>query len=144
MAMLDIDLFKGYNDTFGHQTGDEILQLVAGQLTALLRDGDTLYRYGGEEFLVIFPEQSLESGGLAVERMRAGIEALRLAHPTAERGILTFSAGLAILEGGSSKRAGGDVLLEADQALYRAKALGRNRIEYFDREDATIASDARA
>ncbi len=143
MAMVDIDLFKGYNDTFGHQTGDEILQLVAGQLTALLRDGDTLYRYGGEEFLVIFPEQSLESGSLAVERMRAGIEALRLAHPTAERGILTFSAGLAILEGGS-KRAGDDVLLEADQALYRAKALGRNRIECFSREGATVTSEATA
>jgi two-component system cell cycle response regulator len=143
MAMLDIDLFKGYNDTFGHQTGDEILQLVATQLTALLRDGDTLYRYGGEEFLVIFPEQSLESGGLAVERMRAGIESLGLAHPTAERGILTFSAGLAILEAGR-KRPGGDVLLEADQALYRAKALGRNRIERFAREIVDAASEAKA
>ena len=66
--MLDIDHVKRYNDTFGHQTGDEILQLVAQQLTALLRDGDTLYRYGGEEFLVILPEQSLESGGLDLTR----------------------------------------------------------------------------
>lgn len=133
MAMLDIDHFKGYNDTFGHQTGDEILQLVAEQLTVLLRDGDTLYRYGGEEFVAILPEQSLESGGLAMERMRAGIEALRLAHPTAEGGILTFSAGLAILPAGSN-RLSADVLLEADEALYRAKALGRNRIEYDGRE----------
>ena len=131
MAMLDIDHFKGYNDTFGHQAGDEILQVVAAQLTALLRDGDTLYRYGGEEFLAIFPEQSLESGGLAVERMRSGIESLKLPHPTAQGGVLTFSAGLAILAAGSD-RPGGDVLLEADQALYRAKALGRNRIECSD------------
>jgi two-component system cell cycle response regulator len=143
MAMLDIDHFKGYNDTFGHQTGDEILQLVAEQLTGLLRDGDTLYRYGGEEFLVILPEQSLESGSLAVERMRVGIEALRLAHPTAEGGILTFSAGLGILEAGSH-RLSGDVLLEADGALYRAKSLGRNRIEYDGRELAPTTSEATA
>jgi two-component system cell cycle response regulator len=143
MAMLDIDHFKGYNDTFGHQTGDEILQLVAEQLTTLLRDGDTLYRYGGEEFLVILPEQSLESGSLAVERMRAGIEAIKLAHPTAAGGILTFSAGLAILSAGSD-RLSGDVLLEADAALYRAKAMGRNRIEYNGRELETTTTEATA
>jgi diguanylate cyclase (GGDEF)-like protein len=113
------------------------------QLTALLRDGDTLYRYGGEEFVVILPEQSLGSGGLAVDRMRAGIEALRLAHPTAESGILTFSAGLAILAAGS-ERLSGDVLLEADQALYRAKALGRNRIEFTGRELTELTSEATA
>jgi diguanylate cyclase (GGDEF)-like protein len=143
MAMIDIDHFKGYNDTFGHQTGDEILQLVAGQLTALLREGDTLYRYGGEEFLVILPEQSLESGGRAVERMRAGIEGIKLAHPTSAGGILTFSAGLAILSGGSD-RLSGDVLLEADAALYRAKALGRNRIEYNGRELEAVTTEATA
>ncbi len=143
MAMLDIDHFKAYNDTFGHQTGDEILQLFAEQLTVLLRDGDTLYRYGGEEFVAIFPEQSLESGGLAVERMRSGIEALKLAHPTAENGILTFSAGLAILTSGSG-RLSGDVLLEADAALYRAKALGRNRIEYTGRVLETTITEATA
>jgi diguanylate cyclase (GGDEF)-like protein len=129
LAVLDVDHFKSYNDTFGHQAGDEILQLVAAQLTELLRDGDTLYRYGGEEFLTIFPEQSLESGGFAVERMRAGIEALGLPHPTAVGGVLTFSAGLALLEAGS-RRSSREVLKEADDALYRAKALGRNRVEF--------------
>jgi two-component system, cell cycle response regulator len=141
MAMLDIDHFKGYNDTFGHQTGDEILQLFAVQLTALLRDGDVLYRYGGEEFVVVLPEQSLESGGRAMERMRTGIEALGLAHPTAHGGILTFSAGLAILAAGSH-RLSGDVLLEADRALYRAKALGRNRVEYNGRELGELNASA--
>jgi len=141
MAMLDIDHFKAYNDEFGHQRGDEILQLVAAELTALLRDGDALYRYGGEEFLAIFPEQSIESGCLAVERMRAAIEALRWPHPTAEGGILTFSAGLAILAGGS-KRPALDVLLEADDALYRAKALGRNRVECNGRALAQTSTEA--
>ena len=94
-----------------------------------MRDGDTLYRYGGEEFLAILPEQSLESGSLAVERMRVGIEALAFPHPTAEGGVLTFSAGLALLAAGS-QRSSHDVLKEADDALYRAKALGRNRVEF--------------
>jgi len=129
MAVLDIDLFKSYNDVHGHQAGDEILQVVAGHLTDLLRDGDTLYRYGGEEFLIIFPEQSVKSGSKAVERMRQGIEALAIPHPSAPGGVLTFSAGLAILAAGS-KRLSRDVLKEADEALYRAKALGRNRVEY--------------
>lgn len=129
LAVLDIDHFKAYNDAFGHQAGDEILQLVAAQLTELLRDGDTLYRYGGEEFLAILPEQSLESGGLAVERMRAGIEALAFPHPSGDGAVLTFSAGLALLAAGS-KRPSHDVLKEADDSLYRAKALGRNRVEF--------------
>jgi diguanylate cyclase (GGDEF)-like protein len=129
VAVLDVDHFKSYNDSFGHQAGDEILQLIATQLTELLRDGDTLYRYGGEEFLTIFPEQSLETGSLAVERMRAGIEALAFPHPSSESGVLTFSAGLALLAAGS-KRSSREVLKEADDALYRAKALGRNRVEF--------------
>ena len=129
MAVLDIDHFKLYNDTHGHQAGDEILQRVARHLNELLRDGDMLYRYGGEEFLVILPEQSVESGSRAVERMRQGIEALAVSHPSAPGGVLTVSAGLAILAAGS-KRLSRDVLKEADEALYRAKAMGRNRVEY--------------
>ena len=72
MALLDVDHFKSYNDTYGHQAGDQILQTVAAQLKAQARGGDALYRYGGEEFLCIFPEQSLATGTLAVERMRIG------------------------------------------------------------------------
>ena len=79
MALLDVDHFKSYNDTYGHQAGDEILQTVAAQLKDQARGGDALYRYGGEEFLCIFPEQSLATGTLAVERMRIAREAL--GHP---------------------------------------------------------------
>jgi two-component system cell cycle response regulator len=129
IAVLDIDHFKHYNDAYGHQAGDEILQTVATRLTELLRVGDTLYRYGGEEFLCIFPEQTVESGSTAVERMRAGISDLAFPHPTNRDGVLTFSAGLAILAAGS-RRSASEVLREADEALYRAKHLGRNRLEY--------------
>ena len=70
MALLDVDHFKSYNDTYGHQAGDQILQTVAAQLKDQARGGDALYRYGGEEFLCIFPEQSLATGTQAVQRMR--------------------------------------------------------------------------
>ena len=63
MALIDIDEFKSYNDTYGHQAGDKVLQAVANQLKTHTRGGDGVYRYGGEEFLCIFPEQSLATGG---------------------------------------------------------------------------------
>jgi diguanylate cyclase (GGDEF)-like protein len=131
MAVLDIDLFKSYNDTFGHQAGDEALQAVSAKLTELLRSGDSLYRFGGEEFLCIFTEQSLESGSQAVERMRLGIEALAIPHPNSPGGVLTCSGGLSILDT-DRKRSATQVLKEADEALYRAKHLGRNRVETAD------------
>jgi diguanylate cyclase (GGDEF)-like protein len=139
MAVLDVDHFKSYNDTYGHQAGDEILQAVAARLTALLRLGDTLYRYGGEEFLCIFPEQSLASGSSAVERMRIGVEELALTHPGTPGGVLTFSAGLAVLDARHTRSAD-EVLKEADEALYRAKGLGRNRVEYAGKEPALSVS----
>ena len=128
MALVDVDHFKIYNDSHGHQSGDQILQAVATQLTTHARGGDAFYRYGGDEFLCIFPEQSLASGALAVERMRTGLEQLAIPHADDALGVLTFSAGLAVLDPGHAGSAG-DVLKKADQALYRAKQLGRNRVE---------------
>jgi two-component system chemotaxis response regulator CheY len=129
MALLDVDHFKSYNDVYGHQAGDRVLQAVAAQLKAKARGGDALYRYGGEEFLCIFPEQSLQSGTLAVQRMRAGLEQLALPHAANPRGVLTLSAGLAMLDPAHT-RSPADVLKHADEALYRAKELGRNRVEH--------------
>jgi diguanylate cyclase (GGDEF)-like protein len=128
MAVLDIDHFKSYNDAYGHPAGDEILQTVSNRLSELLRSGDSLYRYGGEEFLCIFPEQSLPSGSRAVERMLRGIEELAIPHPTTPGVLLTLSAGLAILDN-DRRRTADEVLKEADDAMYRAKRLGRNRLE---------------
>jgi two-component system cell cycle response regulator len=128
MSLLDVDLFKSYNDAHGHQAGDEVLQAVATQLKEQARGGDSLYRYGGEEFLCIFPEQSLAAGTLAVERMRVGLERRATPHADSPHGVLTISAGMAILDPGRTRSAG-EVLKEADEALYRAKQLGRNRVE---------------
>jgi diguanylate cyclase (GGDEF)-like protein len=127
VALLDVDHFKSYNDTYGHPAGDRALQAVAGELQRVARGGDATYRYGGEEFLCIFPEQSLASGTLAVERARLGIEALAIPHPANSLGVLTISAGLAVLDPGCVRPAS-DVVKEADDALYRAKKLGRNRV----------------
>ena len=128
MALLDVDLFKPYNDAYGHQAGDEILKAVAAQLKEQGRAGDAFYRYGGEEFLCIFPEQSLPAGTLAVERMRIGLERREIPHADSPAGVLTISAGMAMLDPGRTRSAG-EVLKEADEALYRAKQLGRNRVE---------------
>jgi diguanylate cyclase (GGDEF)-like protein len=128
MALLDVDHFKSYNDTYGHQAGDQILRTVADQLEAQARGGDALYRYGGEEFLCIFPEQSLSNGFMAVERMRIGLQRLAIPHTDNPLGVLTISAGLAMLDPGHA-RAASEVLKEADEVLYRAKQLGRNRVE---------------
>jgi two-component system cell cycle response regulator len=128
MAVIDVDHFKSYNDTYGHQAGDHILATVATVLKRNARSGDTLYRYGGEEFLCIFPEQSLDTGTQAVERMRVGIEVLALPHTDSPFGVLTVSAGLAVLEPGDMRSAT-EILRAADEALYRAKALGRNCVE---------------
>jgi two-component system chemotaxis response regulator CheY len=128
MALLDVDHFKAYNDTYGHPAGDDVLRAVASELKAEARGGDALYRYGGEEFLCIFPEQSLTTGTVAVERMRSGIERLSTPHEKSPRGVLTISAGLAILDP-NELRSANEVLKEADEALYQAKQLGRNRVE---------------
>jgi diguanylate cyclase (GGDEF)-like protein len=128
MALLDVDHFKSYNDTYGHQAGDQALQAVSAQLQETARSGDALYRYGGEEFLCVFPEQSLATGAKAVERMRVSLERRAIRHVDNPAGVLTFSAGIAVL-GPDCTRPSADVLKDADEALYRAKLRGRNRVE---------------
>ena len=130
MAVLDIDHFKSYNDTYGHPAGDVVLHGFATQLQDQARAGDALYRFGGDEFVCVFPEQSLTTGTKAVERMRTSVERMAIPHSTNPLGVLTFSAGLAILVPGHTESVK-EVLREADSALYRAKQLGRNRVEQF-------------
>jgi diguanylate cyclase (GGDEF)-like protein len=125
VAVFDIDNFKGFNDGAGHLAGDDVLRRVAGEFERQIRSGDALYRYGGEEFLVLLPEQPLEAAALAAERLRAAVEALGLPHPAG--GVVTVSAGVAAL---ADEGCTPDELFElADQALYRAKDGGRNRVE---------------
>lgn len=128
LTLLDIDHFKAYNDTYGHQAGDVVLREVSTRLQQQARGGDALYRYGGEEFLCILPEQTLATGLLAAQRMRTSVEGLSIGHRLSAAGAVTISAGVAMLDPGHIRPVGA-VLKEADDALYQAKRLGRNRVE---------------
>jgi two-component system cell cycle response regulator len=127
-VLCDVDYFKLYNDRYGHLAGDEVLQKVASTVIKELRSGDTAYRYGGEEVLIILPEQSLESAAAIADRLRRAVENLRIPHEAKNPpGVVTISAGVAALPAGGAKSAD-DLLKEADEALYRAKQSGRNRV----------------
>lgn len=124
VALLDLDHFKSVNDRFGHLVGDEALRLTGAALRSTLRREDWAGRYGGEEFAIILPETRLDAARDAVERLRASVEAIALDH----EGVhvpLTISAGVAMMRAGESFE---DVLARADEALYGAKADGRNRV----------------
>lgn len=134
IIMCDIDFFKAYNDSKGHLAGDEVLRAVAHTLMNTCRGGDQVYRYGGEEFLILVPEQSLDNGVAAAERYRSAIEALAIPHignPT--NGVVTISAGVVSFSRPEMKSV--DAWLnEADAALYRAKQTGRNRVVVHEQE----------
>ena len=134
-VMLDVDHFKKYNDRFGHQSGDDALRGVAGVLLSTGRTADLFYRYGGEEFLCLFP-QGAAAAGLAAERLRRAVEALGLPHPDNPHGVVTFSAGVASWSPSSEPQ--DDLLVRADEALYRAKAEGRNTVRVD--ESVTVSS----
>jgi diguanylate cyclase (GGDEF)-like protein len=125
-ALCDIDWFKAYNDHYGHLEGDQVLARVAQTIRGGLRQGDGLYRYGGEEFLVLLPEQALDEACIAMERVRRDVE--RLAIPTVgSLGVLTISIGVSELHEKDESWDGW--LRRVDAALYLAKEKGRNRIE---------------
>lgn len=130
-ALCDVDYFKAYNDRYGHLAGDEALRAIADAIRSQLRSGDRVYRYGGEEFLVILPEQTAEGAAAAMDRVRAAVEALRLEHlGRPDPPIVTLSAGIAAL-GPIDTTSSDEWLRRADQALYEAKRLGRNRVSVF-------------
>jgi diguanylate cyclase (GGDEF)-like protein len=123
-----VDRFKLYNDACGHAAGDDVLRSVAAALSRRCRASDSVYRYGGEELVVILAEQTIDTAGFAVERMRAEVERLAIPHPGLENDrVVTISAGVAAGDPASGAGAGAAVR-RADAALYRAKEAGRNRV----------------
>ena len=124
LALLDVDHFKPYNDQYGHQAGDVALQAVAKVLTTHTRTGDAAYRYGGEEFLCVFPEQSSDTALIATQRMLAAVRRRAIVHVGTSHGVVTLSAGIADLGGEDTDV--DRVLRRADEALYEAKGAGRD------------------
>jgi diguanylate cyclase (GGDEF)-like protein len=129
LVFLDLDEFKLYNDTYGHARGDEVLRRVAQTLDETFRrGGDLVARYGGEEFAVVLPGVDGRRAGLYAERLRRRIWRLAIPYPASRNADrVTISGGVATLVEGEIA-APDDLLYAADQALYRAKCLGRNRI----------------
>jgi diguanylate cyclase (GGDEF)-like protein len=123
VAMLDLDHFKAVNDTFGHARGDEVLQETASVMRSVIRDVDTIYRYGGEEFLVIMPETGPEAAMELCNRLRVAVLG-RVVLPDGRP--LTVSAGVAAYP--DHAEAPATLVAAADQALYRAKHAGRDRV----------------
>ena len=141
-VLCDVDFFKSYNDHYGHLAGDEVLRKVAKTIADFGRSGDTAYRYGGEEFLVILTEQDLEAATSIADRLRRAVEDLRIPHETKNPpGVVRISAGVATLSAEDPKSAD-DLLKEADAALYAAKEMGRNKVTTYA-EGAKGSPDAR-
>ncbi len=126
IMLCDVDNFKAYNDRYGHLAGDETLRRISGTISSTLRGGDAAYRYGGEEFLVLLPEQAMESAVAIADRLRHTVEGMEIPHEdNPPDNVVTISAGVAVL----SRSGDTDGLLkQADAALYAAKEAGRNRV----------------
>lgn len=125
LAMLDLDHFKRINDNYGHLAGDKVLKIIATVLRKRLRGSDFIARFGGEEFVLLLPATPPAVGAKLLETLRAAIEACPF-HFKGERVTITVSMGLAAFRPGEHSDL---VLKRADQALYRAKNAGRNRVE---------------
>ncbi len=131
LLMVDIDCFKQYNDTYGHQAGDDTLKNVANDLNqSLHRPADFVARYGGEEFALIIPKTNIKSTKFVGECVRRNIEDLKIPHTESSvHNVITVSVGAAAIfprECGSTSW--NELIKKADQALYEAKKTGRNRV----------------
>lgn len=123
-VVLDIDLFKQVNDSYGHKAGDRVLQLVAREMAKRLRSTDFIARFGGEEFVVLLPETPPEEAGRVMDGLREYVSRLPF-HFKGERVSVTFSAGVTEFREGDTQEAAFE---RADRALYQAKDDGRNRV----------------
>ena len=144
IGMVDVDHFKQFNDTHGHDVGDQVLKLVGGRL-AQIEGGGIAYRYGGEEFCVLFPNSALAQAERSLEAIRTSIESYRMAVRGADRPkapdegarrrggrtvdkMLSVTVSIGVAEPGDQQATPRAVLKAADEALYRAKKAGRNRV----------------
>lgn len=141
LLMLDIDHFKSFNDTYGHQLGDEVIRLVAGCMSAKTKESDTAARYGGEEFAIVLPHTALKAARAIAEDIRVVVAGQRIVRKTSRQtlGSVTLSVGVAQYRPGESDE---DLIARADAALYAAKRGGRNCVRT-EADDAEPGAGAR-
>ena len=138
LIMVDVDLFKSFNDTYGHPTGDACLRMVGEALGASVhRAADLVARYGGEEFAALLPETNEAGGRIVAERMRLAVRDCAMTHRLNPAGLVTVSLGVATIYPGSEPGWEARLLAAADQALYQAKSGGRDCVR--DGAGLTIA-----
>jgi diguanylate cyclase (GGDEF)-like protein len=137
VVFVDIDHFKAYNDTYGHQAGDHTLRAVANAIaSAIRRDIDTAARYGGEEFVVLLPHTEISAATLVANKLLAAVQSLKIEHSKSKTGFVSVSIGVASWDAARHQTMNA-VVKAADEALYLAKAAGRNGVVA-----ETLTSDA--
>lgn len=129
LAILDIDFFKKVNDTYGHQYGDYVLKTVSDLMKSAFRKTDWLYRYGGEELVIIMPETNIEGAIIPVQRLRKMVEEYDFEY-NGVKAKVTVSMGLTM--NSQEFRTAAEMLKSADEALYKAKESGRNRVVLYE------------
>ncbi|RWC82824.1 MAG: diguanylate cyclase, partial [Mesorhizobium sp.] len=129
LLIIDVDWFKRFNDYYGHPAGDECLRVVSRCIEAAARrPADAAARYGGEEFALILPETDARGAFVIAENLRSKVRDLALGHAGSEKGIVTVSIGVGTFDAGGAAVEIADLLNRADEALYGAKAAGRDRV----------------
>jgi len=131
VALIDVDFFKKYNDHYGHQAGDKVLVAIANAIKSSMRETDQLFRYGGEEILLLLPETGAKDAYIAAERARKAVQAIQLPHKRSPFDNVTISVGVASEQGKEWQK----LISYADQVLYKAKEFGRNKVCLADAKD---------
>ena len=141
LLMVDIDHFKKFNDTYGHQVGDQVLKLLGSTLTACIKGQDTAARYGGEEFAIILPRTSLKVALTVAENIRRAVGTKKVVNRTtgADLGTITVSIGAGRFEYGEPVS---QLISRADEALYMAKRNGRNQVVSQDQVRDSVLNNA--
>ncbi|MFT5449016.1 MAG: diguanylate cyclase (GGDEF)-like protein [Gammaproteobacteria bacterium] len=139
VALVDVDFFKKFNDHYGHRVGDDALKIVAATIVSTIRKADDVFRYGGEELLMVFPEVGESGARTAAQHVCDAIAALKFPHELSSFGHLTISIGVA--EEDMANPDWAHTVARADEALYVAKHAGRNRVAAVgDKNDAEVAA----
>ena len=130
LILFDVDHFKLYNDHYGHQAGDKALKKIAIIIKGAIRSADRIFRYGGEELLLLLPETNQEGAEVLARRLVERVREREIPHEDDERGVLTVSAGISNFDPRIDSVPDWRALVaRADRALYRAKSAGRNCAE---------------